>query len=109
MKNLYLIALATIFLSPSVGFGQAILPLWPDGVPNQNPSEEVENKMYRDILRISNVQNPTLEVFLPCQKNRNRSGGGYLSWGVAIRFLLMIGRVSILRNGITHKELQPLS
>ena len=83
MKNLYLIALATIFLSPSVGFGQAILPLWPDGVPNQNPSEEVENKMYRDILRISNVQNPTLEVFLPAKKTATGQavvicpGGGY--------------------------------
>ena len=83
MKNLSLIALFTIFLSPSVGFGQTILPLWPDGVPNQNPSEEVENKMYRDILRISNVQNPTLEVFLPSKKTATGQavvicpGGGY--------------------------------
>ena len=83
MKNLYLISLVTIFLSPSVGFGQTILPLWPDGVPNQNPSEEVENKMYRDILRISNVQNPTLEVFLPSKKTATGQavvicpGGGY--------------------------------
>ena len=83
MKNLYLISLVTIFLSPSVGFGQIILPLWPDGVPNQNPSEEVENKIYRDILRISNVQNPTLEVFLPSKKTATGQavvicpGGGY--------------------------------
>ena len=83
MKNLYLIALVTIFLSPSVGFGQTILPLWPNGVPNQNTSEEVENKMYRDILRISNVQNPTLEVFLPSKKTATGQavvicpGGGY--------------------------------
>ena len=83
MKNLYLISLVTIFLSPSVGFGQTILPLWPNGVPNQNTSEEVENKMYRDILRISNVQNPTLEVFLPAKKTATGQavvicpGGGY--------------------------------
>ena len=83
MKNLYLVALVTIFLSHNHSFGQTILPLWPDGVPNQNPSGEVENKMYKDILRISNVQNPTLEVFLPAKKTATGQavvicpGGGY--------------------------------
>ena len=83
MKNLYLVALVTIFLSLNDSFGQTILPLWPDGVPNQNPSREVENKMYQDILRISNVQNPTLEVFLPAKKTATGQavvicpGGGY--------------------------------
>lgn len=83
MKNLYLVALVTIFLGLNDSFGQTILPLWPDGVPNQNPSREVENKMYQDILRISNVQNPTLEVFLPAKKTATGQavvicpGGGY--------------------------------
>ena len=83
MKNLYLVALVTIFLGLNDSFGQTILPLWPDGVPNQNPSREVENKMYKDILRISNVQNPTLEVFLPAKKTATGQavvicpGGGY--------------------------------
>jgi len=62
---------------------QKIIPLWPEGVPNQNPSEEKEHIVSSDIVRINNVQTPTLEVFLPSKANHNGKavvicpGGGY--------------------------------
>lgn len=65
------------------GFGQNIIKLWPEGVPNQNTSNEVEDVKITDKLRIYNVQDPTLEVFLPSKSVRNGKamiicpGGGY--------------------------------
>ena len=62
---------------------QKIIPLWPEGVPNQNPSEEKEHIVSSDIVRINNVQTPTLEVFLPSMANQTGKavvicpGGGY--------------------------------
>ena len=62
---------------------QKIIPLWPEGVPNQNPSEEKEHIVSSDIVRINNVQTPTLEVFLPSKANHTGKavvicpGGGY--------------------------------
>ena len=50
-------------------FGQKTIPLWPEGIPNQNPSKEKENIVNSDIIRIDNVQTPTLEVYLPAKAN----------------------------------------
>ena len=50
-------------------WGQEIIPLWPEGIPNQNPSEEKEHIVSSDIVRIDNVQTPTLEVYLPSKAN----------------------------------------
>jgi len=62
---------------------QEILPLWPEGVPNQRESQEKEKRIETDILRIENVQNPTLEIYLPAKSIRTGKavlicpGGGY--------------------------------
>ncbi|WP_242203203.1 alpha/beta hydrolase [Aestuariivivens insulae] len=60
-----------------------ILPLWGDGVPNQRVSLEKEEAIRTDILRIGNVQNPTLACYLPSNSvNTHKAviicpGGGY--------------------------------
>lgn len=42
------------------------LPLWPDGkVPHRIPSDETERRDSTDILRISKVQIPEMDVYLP--------------------------------------------
>lgn len=61
-----------------------IMPLWPkDNIPNRIKSEEKEIRDYKDILRVSKVQEPTIEVYLPAKANANGQamlifpGGGY--------------------------------
>ena len=62
-----------------------IIPLWPkDKIPKQIASDEKETHVQgEDLLRISKVQEPTIEVFLPSKKNANGQamlifpGGGY--------------------------------
>ena len=64
--------------------GQQKLLLWPNSkVPNQNKSDEKENVSETDIIRISNVQYPSIEVYLPSKSIRTGKavvicpGGGY--------------------------------
>jgi acetyl esterase/lipase len=65
------------------GFAQELVPLWPEGVPNQKQTKEKERITNRDILWIENVQEPSLEVYLPAKQNQNGiavlicPGGGY--------------------------------
>ncbi|SIT16867.1 Acetyl esterase/lipase [Zobellia uliginosa] len=75
-----------IVLAMSVNaFSQdAIIPLWPeDKIPNAVASDEKEVHEQKDILRISKVQEPTIEVYLPSKKNATGQamlifpGGGY--------------------------------
>ncbi|MDO6811245.1 alpha/beta hydrolase [Zobellia galactanivorans] len=75
-----------IVLAMSVNaFSQdAIIPLWPkDKIPNAVASDEKEVHERKDILRISKVQEPTIEVYLPSKKNATGQamlifpGGGY--------------------------------
>ncbi len=62
-----------------------ILPLWKDHIPNQLPNhkEEVESLKDPGLLWIENVQDPSIEVFLPAKANANGKavlicpGGGY--------------------------------
>lgn len=61
-----------------------IIPLWPkDKIPNRIASDELEEHKRNGILRISKIQEPTLEVYLPSQKNGTGQamlifpGGGY--------------------------------
>lgn len=62
-----------------------IMPLWPkDKIPNRIASDEKEiHTQGEDLLRISKVQEPTIEVYLPAKKNANGQamlifpGGGY--------------------------------
>ena len=70
---------------PMIAVAQhTVLPLWPsDKIPNKIASDEKEIQEYTNILRISKVQEPTLEVFLPSKENANGKavlifpGGGY--------------------------------
>jgi len=61
-----------------------IMPLWPkDKIPNRIESDQSEEHVYEDILRISKVQEPIVEVYLPSKKNATGKamlifpGGGY--------------------------------
>ncbi|MRI00146.1 prolyl oligopeptidase family serine peptidase [Kriegella sp. EG-1] len=61
-----------------------IMPLWPkDKIPNRIASDEKEEHVYKDILRIAKVQEPTIEVYLPSKKTATGQamlifpGGGY--------------------------------
>ncbi len=61
-----------------------IIPLWPkDKIPNRIESDEKEAHVSEDIVRISKVQEPTIEVYLPAKKNATGEavlifpGGGY--------------------------------
>jgi len=82
MKYLQFVVL--LFFS-SIVFGQdTILPLWPQGkIPNHVITEEKEVRKQNEILRISNVQQPTIEVYLPSKRQAIREavlifpGGGY--------------------------------
>lgn len=64
-------------------FSQEIIPLWDDYKPNHIETNKVETHVKDGIIRISNVQNPTLEVFLPKNSSSNTKsviicpGGGY--------------------------------
>ena len=79
---------STIFLALiSVGMSaqDTIMPLWPKSIPNQHQSneEEVISKSDDGILWVTNVQKPTLEVYLPSKRNMTGQavvifpGGGY--------------------------------
>jgi acetyl esterase/lipase len=64
--------------------GQEKLLLWPEGfVPNQKVSKEKERITETDIVRIENVQNPSIEIYLPSKSIRTGKavvifpGGGY--------------------------------
>ena len=62
------------------GFAQELVPLWPEGVPNQKQTKEKERITNRDILWIENVQKPSLEVYLPYQTKPKWDCSTYLSW-----------------------------
>ena len=72
-----------LFISVKVQ-GQEKLLLWPEGfVPNQKVSQEKERITETDIVRIENVQNPSIEIYLPSKSIRTGKavvifpGGGY--------------------------------
>lgn len=62
---------------------QEVIPLWNDYKPNHTKTSKVETQVKDGIIRISNVQNPTLEVFLPKNTSTKTKGliicpgGGY--------------------------------
>ncbi|MFO7845452.1 MAG: alpha/beta hydrolase [Balneolaceae bacterium] len=64
MKRTSLLLLL-LFLPVSLFSQPIIVPLWEDTPPLQTSTELEEEHIQEDILRISNVQKPTLEVFLP--------------------------------------------
>ena len=59
--SLFFLALYTSF------YGQEKMMLWPKDVPNQKKSSETEIVHETDIIRIKNVQFPTIEIYLPAK------------------------------------------
>ncbi len=79
MKFLPLFLVCTV-----MGAQDTIMPLWPkDKIPNRIASGEKEIRDYKDILRVSKVQEPAIEVYLPAKTNATGQamlifpGGGY--------------------------------
>lgn len=80
-KSTLLIALFAIGMSAQ----HTTMPLWPNTIPNQEPTHEKEVVEHTEdgIVWITNVQEPTLEVYLPAKKNATGQavvifpGGGY--------------------------------
>ena len=71
-------------LSTTVSTAQEIIKLWPtDKIPNRIVTNEQEKHDVEGILRISQVQEPTIEVYLPSKSNATGKamlifpGGGY--------------------------------
>jgi acetyl esterase/lipase len=67
----------------SLSAQDTIMPLWSKKIPNQEPSNEKEKIETERFKWISNVQEPTIEVYLPTKSNANGQavvifpGGGY--------------------------------
>jgi len=85
MKALKKSTLVIILISVGMSAQDTIMPLWPKSIPNQHQSngEEVISKSDDGILWVTNVQEPTLEVYLPSKRNMTGQaviifpGGGY--------------------------------
>ncbi|WP_234572563.1 alpha/beta hydrolase [Rhodohalobacter sp. 614A] len=78
------ITLSLIFLFAfNISYGQKVLPLWPDEIPNSQQTDKTEIHEINDILRIGQVQVPTLEIYLPTKRHSTGQavvicpGGGY--------------------------------
>ncbi|MBV1887757.1 MAG: alpha/beta hydrolase [Urechidicola sp.] len=83
MKSILAFSFCLLFVYTSC-FAQEIIPLWKENtIPNYQKSEGKEEVIKQDIIRIKNVQTPTLEIFLPAKRNANGMavlicpGGGY--------------------------------
>jgi len=83
MKKTYSIGLFFSIIS-SVSFCQErTVSLWPEKIPNSQKTTETESVKNDDILWIGNVQEPSLEIFLPAKRNSTGRavvicpGGGY--------------------------------
>lgn len=82
IKRVFLLIVLAICFN---GFSQdTIMPLWPkDKIPNHVKSDEKEIHKRNGVLRISKVQEPTIEIYLPAKSNANGQamlilpGGGY--------------------------------
>ncbi len=85
MKSQITTLLVFLIFPVTIWAQDAIIPLWPkDKIPNRIESDEKEiHTQGDDLLRISKVQEPTIEVYLPAKANANGQamlifpGGGY--------------------------------
>ncbi|TLF44434.1 alpha/beta hydrolase [Maribacter aurantiacus] len=73
-----------VLICMTISAQDTIMPLWPNGkIPNHVKSEEKETNREEGILIISKVQDPTIEVYLPSERNATGEamlifpGGGY--------------------------------
>lgn len=82
MFRLPLALLALISLQ-TVAAAATVYPLWDGTPPNHQASDLQEETVESNIIRISKVQDPSIEVYLPAQRNANGQavvicpGGGY--------------------------------
>jgi acetyl esterase/lipase len=82
MKKSFLTLLIGLFVSMAYAQNYT-LPLWEGTPPLQNSSDLKEEYTQQGILRIANVQNPTIEVYLPTKQVATGEavvifpGGGY--------------------------------
>lgn len=83
MKRNYVFSCLLVFLFLGVNAQDAVMSLWGEKVPSQNLTSEKEKKEKGNALWITNVQKPTIEVYLPSKGNANGKamlifpGGGY--------------------------------
>ena len=84
MKKFLLIVFAATFFCYVSGYAQEYKLLWPSGnIPNYKKTNEVEKRDTTGIVRISLVQQPGIEVYLPSKQSANGQaivicpGGGY--------------------------------
>lgn len=75
----------SLFLVQTIMAQDQIIPLWPkDQIPNYIDAGEKEEVLVDGIIRISKVQTPHLEVYLPSKQNATGQGvvifpgGGYM-------------------------------
>lgn len=82
MKSLFFIILMVASSTVWAQFDPITLPLY-EKVPNAKPSDEQEQTSGEDIVLVSKVQEPSIQVFLPSKRNATRQavvvcpGGGY--------------------------------
>ena len=83
MKKLYSLIFACIFLC-FTSYAQEIKLLWPNGnTPNYKKTSEVEKRDTAGIVRISLVQQPSIEIYFPSKQSATGQaivvcpGGGY--------------------------------
>ena len=88
MKKKFLSIFFILQIFALVTYGQTILPLYKDSIPNSKPAADEEITEYKDgVMIISKISKPTLTVFLPPKNKANGTaviicpGGGY--WVVA--------------------------
>jgi hypothetical protein len=80
----YILTLLAFLFATSLAFSQNhTLNLWPGLPPLQKVSDQQEKSVHEGIVRISNVQIPTIEVYLPTKQIATGEavvifpGGGY--------------------------------
>ncbi len=79
----YILALCTCLMLAELNAQHVTLPIWGRDIPNRIDTDQKEKSVSTDIVRISQVQEPTIEVYLPAKKNATGQavvicpGGGY--------------------------------
>ena len=82
-KTTSILAVLLVFVDMSISAQDTIMPLWPNKIPNQEASNEKEKVETDRFDWVTNVQQPTIEVYLPTKSNANGQavvifpGGGY--------------------------------
>lgn len=83
MKSNTIYLLMFFLISGFVSGQDTIIPLWKNVVPNRVQTDEEEVRTQAEIMRISTVQYPEIEVYLPSKANNTGRGilifpgGGY--------------------------------